>query len=86
MFEPNRYRSPPVQHGANHLPGVKVLSYSAERSRALERKLALIGKTIDTLLDLVQNQRSLRLEWYVIGLIGLEILLSFGDLLLRFRT
>jgi len=56
----------------------------AERSRALERKLALIGKTVDTLLDLVQNQRSVRLEWYIIGLIGLELLLSFGDLLLRF--
>src|SRR5258708_8119448 len=56
----------------------------AERSHALERKLALIGKTVDTLLDLVQNQRSVRLEWYIIGLIGLELLLSLGDLMLRF--
>lgn len=54
-----------------------------ERSQALERKLALIGDTVDTLLDLVQNQRSVRLEWYIIGLIGVEILLSLGDLVLR---
>lgn len=55
----------------------------AERSRAMERKLALISKTVDTLLDLVQNQRSVRLEWYIIGLIGLELLLSIGSLLLH---
>jgi uncharacterized Rmd1/YagE family protein len=55
----------------------------AERGRAIERKLALISETVDTLLDLVQNQRSMRLEWYIIGLIGLEILLSLGDILLR---
>ena len=55
----------------------------AERSRAMERKLALIGKTVDTLLDLVQNQRSVRLEWYIIGLIALELLLSIGSLALH---
>lgn len=54
----------------------------AERGRAIERKLTLISDTVDTLLDLVQNQRSVRLEWYIIGLIGLEILLSLGDMLL----
>jgi uncharacterized Rmd1/YagE family protein len=54
-----------------------------ERSRAMERKLALIGKTADTLLDLVQTQRSVRLEWYIIGLIALELLLSIGSLVLR---
>src|SRR6476646_1114272 len=57
-----------------------------ERSRGLERKLALVSKTVDTLLDLVQNQRSVRLEWYIIGLIGLEILLSVWDLALRFKV
>jgi required for meiotic nuclear division protein 1 len=54
-----------------------------ERGRALERKLALIDKTIGTLLDLVQDQRSVRLEWYVIGLIGLEIVLSLGNMVLH---
>jgi uncharacterized Rmd1/YagE family protein len=31
----------------------------------------------------VQTQRSVRLEWYIIGLIAIEIMLSLGDLLLR---
>jgi uncharacterized Rmd1/YagE family protein len=55
----------------------------AERSRALEGKLSLINETVGTVLDLVQNQRSNRLEWYIIGLIAIEILLSLGDMLLR---
>jgi uncharacterized Rmd1/YagE family protein len=56
----------------------------AERSRAMESKLALINETVGALLDLVQDQRSVRLEYYIIGLIGIEILLSLGDLVLRF--
>jgi len=51
-----------------------------ERSHALERKLALINETVGTLIELVQNQRSMRLEWYIIGLIGIEILLSLYQL------
>lgn len=57
----------------------------AERSHGLESKLALINETVGTILDLVQNQRSNRLEWYIIGLILIEILLSIGDILLRLR-
>jgi uncharacterized Rmd1/YagE family protein len=57
----------------------------AERSRGLEGKLALINETVGTIVDLVQNQRSTRLEWYIIGLIAIEILLSLGDSLLRLR-
>ncbi len=53
-----------------------------ERSRAMERKLALISETAGTLIELVHNQRSLRLEWYIIGLIGLELLLSLYGLVL----
>jgi uncharacterized Rmd1/YagE family protein len=51
-----------------------------ERSHAMERKLALINETVGTMIDLVQNQRSVRLEWYIIGLIGIEILLSLYQL------
>jgi uncharacterized Rmd1/YagE family protein len=51
-----------------------------ERARSMERKLALINDTIGTLVDLVQDQRSTRLEWYIIGLIGIEILLSVYQL------
>ncbi len=52
-----------------------------ERSHAMERKLALINETVGMLIDLVQNQRSVRLEWYIIGLIGIEILLSLFQIL-----
>jgi uncharacterized Rmd1/YagE family protein len=51
-----------------------------ERSRGLERKLALINATVGTLIDLVQNERSVRLELYIIGLIGIEILLTLYQL------
>ena len=47
-----------------------------DRSRAIDRKLTLVGQTVRTLLELVQDQRSVRLEWYIIGLICIEILLS----------
>ncbi len=57
----------------------------AERSRGLEGKLALINETVGTILDMVQTQRSTRLEWYIIGLIAIEILLSIADMLLRLR-
>lgn len=57
----------------------------SERSRAIDRKLTLIGETARTLLDLVQDQRSVRLEWYIIILIFIEILLSLYELFLRGR-
>jgi required for meiotic nuclear division protein 1 len=47
-----------------------------ERSRALERKLEVIGDTAETLLDLVHTRRSLRVEWYIVALIVFELLLS----------
>lgn len=47
-----------------------------ERSRAIERKLALVENTVSSLLELVQDKRSTRLEWYVIILIIIEIALS----------
>lgn len=47
-----------------------------DRSRAIDRKLTLVGQTVRTLLELVQDHRSVRLEWYIIGLICIEILLS----------
>jgi uncharacterized Rmd1/YagE family protein len=47
-----------------------------ERSRALERKLEVVGDTVETLLDLVHTRRSINIEWYIVGLIVFEILLS----------
>ncbi|MFO1082115.1 MAG: RMD1 family protein [Reyranellaceae bacterium] len=53
-----------------------------ERSGAIDRKLTLLGETARTLLDLAQDQRSVRLEWYIIGLICIEVLLSVYQLFL----
>jgi uncharacterized Rmd1/YagE family protein len=47
-----------------------------ERERALNRKLELVSRTVATLLELIQNRRSLRVEWYIVLLILLEIALT----------
>ena len=47
-----------------------------ERHIALERKLDLISRTAETLLDLLHNKRSLRVEWYIVILIVVELLVS----------
>ncbi|TLS66992.1 RMD1 family protein [Mariprofundus erugo] len=51
-----------------------------ERHRALERKLDLVSKTAETLLDLLQNRRSHRVEWYIVILIVIEILLTVYEM------
>jgi uncharacterized Rmd1/YagE family protein len=47
----------------------------AERYAALERKLALTSRTVGTVLELLQNRRTLRVEWYIVILIVSEIML-----------
>jgi uncharacterized Rmd1/YagE family protein len=47
-----------------------------ERDRALDRKLEVISRTVETLLDLVQQSRNLRVEWYIVALIVAELVLS----------
>ena len=47
-----------------------------ERSRALDRKLDVIARTVETLLSLLQNRTSLRVEWYIVALIIAELVLS----------
>ncbi len=54
-----------------------------ERHLALERKLGLISRTAETLLELLQNRRSLRVEWYIVVLIVAEILLTLYELFVR---
>ncbi len=51
-----------------------------ERHQALERKLALISRTAETVLEFMQHQTSLRVEWYVVFLIVVEIFLSLYDI------
>jgi required for meiotic nuclear division protein 1 len=48
-----------------------------ERFDALNRKLAVISDTANTLADIIDTQRSLRLELIVVGLIAFEIVITF---------
>ncbi|GAB1235451.1 RMD1 family protein [Ferrigenium sp. UT5] len=47
-----------------------------ERQAALDRKLGLIADTAQTLADVWDNKQLHKLEWYVIGLILFEIVIS----------
>lgn len=51
-----------------------------ERHLALERKLDLISRTAHTILELLHNRLTLRLEWYVVILILVEIFLSLYEI------
>jgi uncharacterized Rmd1/YagE family protein len=54
-----------------------------ERAAILDRKLDLISRTAGTVLDLLQKRRSIRVEWYIVVLIILEIALSIYGLFVR---
>jgi len=51
-----------------------------ERYTALNRKVELVSRTVETILGLMQARRSLRVEWYVVILIVFEILLTLYQL------
>jgi uncharacterized Rmd1/YagE family protein len=51
-----------------------------ERKLAVDRKLDLISRTVETLVDLVHNKRALRVEWYIVILIVIEIVLTLYQL------
>lgn len=51
-----------------------------ERHHALERKLDLVSRTAETALELQHQNTGLRLEWYVVILIVIEVLLSLYEL------
>ena len=48
----------------------------AERDRILQRKLDLISRTAETVLQVLQSRSSHRLEWYIVILVLMETLLS----------
>ena len=54
-----------------------------DRYTALDRKLELISRTVSTVLALLQNRRSLLVEWYIVALVILEFLLSLYGLIVR---
>jgi len=47
---------------------------------ALESKLRLISRTAETALQVLQDRRALRVEWYIVILILVEILLTVYEL------
>ncbi len=53
-----------------------------ERHAALERKLAVVSRAAQTMLELHQARRSLRVEYYILGLIAVEILLVLAQMAL----
>ncbi|WP_176054854.1 RMD1 family protein [Paraburkholderia caribensis] len=55
-----------------------------ERQAALERKLQLISGTAQTLAEIAETKHVHRLEWYVIGLIALEIVIGLADLVHKY--
>jgi len=54
-----------------------------DRDRALDRKLDVISRTVEMLLELVQTRSSIRVEWYIVLLIVAELLLSVYPILLN---
>jgi len=52
-----------------------------ERVDTLNRKLAVIAETATTLADIIDTQRSLRLELIIVALIALEIVITFYQIL-----
>ncbi len=50
-----------------------------ERNALLDAKLTLVNDTAQTALSLVQHAKSLRVEWYIVGLIVFEIVLTLFD-------
>jgi required for meiotic nuclear division protein 1 len=54
-----------------------------ERQVAIERKLNLVSRTAETMNDLMHNRRSLRVEWYIVALIVIELVLSIYSLLTK---
>jgi required for meiotic nuclear division protein 1 len=47
-----------------------------DRAKALERKLATLVRTAETLLETVRYKSSHRVEWYIVGLILIELAVS----------
>ena len=52
-----------------------------ERHLVLERKLELVYRTIETSLGLLQHNTNLRVEWYIVILIVVEIFLSLYQII-----
>jgi uncharacterized Rmd1/YagE family protein len=47
-----------------------------DRGRAIDRKLEIVSRTVETLLSLEQTRSSLRVEWYIVALIVAELAIA----------
>ena len=56
-----------------------------ERVEALGRKLDLIGETVTVMTDLIDTERSLRLEAIIVGLIFVEIVIVLIQMAMGWR-
>jgi uncharacterized Rmd1/YagE family protein len=54
-----------------------------ERLVALEQKLTLVSRTVETCLGILQSKSSHRVEWYIVILIVIEIVLAVYELATR---
>jgi len=54
-----------------------------ERQAALERKLSVITRTAETVVNLLQHQSGMRVEWYIVVLIVFEIALTLFEMFVR---
>jgi uncharacterized Rmd1/YagE family protein len=54
-----------------------------ERAAILDRKLDLISRTAGTVLELLHRSRSIRVEWYIVVLIVVELALAMYQLVAR---
>jgi uncharacterized Rmd1/YagE family protein len=54
-----------------------------ERDVALARKLSVIDETARALTDIIDTERSTRLEATIVALIVIEVLVAFYDIFLR---
>ena len=56
-----------------------------ERAGGLTRKLSVIDQTTDALTDLIDTQRSTRIEVTIVALILVEVLVAYYDIFWRVR-
>ncbi len=54
-----------------------------KRQSVLERKFTLISKTAEITLDVLQNRHSMKIEWYIVILIVMEVLLEIYALFIK---
>jgi uncharacterized Rmd1/YagE family protein len=72
-----------LQHVGNVLAMQHKMVGRVETGEALDRKLDVVSRTVETVLGLVQTRSSTRVEWYIVLLIVAELVLAAYSLLLN---